>query len=365
MLDIDINSLKNLYTEQALLAQKEGFKIYIFGAGIVGQIVEKQFLEPYGVRADFFVEANAFYRGPREVSGIPVIPYSDVDTLDEKMLLLVAYDYTGLDTYDTPSFDIKGKAFVGDVGTFTGCRQNGCLDVSFFKSRYSEFEKTYAMLSDRTSKEIMVAFFKTRLTSDLIYLKDLWKKDQYFDEEIVDINTIDNYVDCGAFIGDSYDELMRKRSAKELENAWLFEPEQKNLSILQEKYARCSNVDIIAKGVWDERKDLYFNGDGISGTISNTGTRVEVDSIDNICTGHQVDFIKMDIEGSEYNALLGAKKTIQTYLPTLAICVYHKKDDLIKIPNLIQSFTNEYNYFLRIYKPYTHELVLYAVKKSS
>jgi hypothetical protein len=75
----------------------------------------------------------------------------------------------------------------------------------------------------------------------------------------------------------------------------------------------------------------------------------------------RVDFIKMDIEGSELNALQGAQNTIRKYKPILAICVYHKKNDLLTIPAYIHSICPEYKFYLRAHSKYSQELVLYAV----
>lgn len=58
----------------------------------------------------------------------------------------------------------------------------------------------------------------------------------------------------------------------------------------------------------------------------------------------RVDFIKMDIEGAELPALKGALRTIQHFRPRLAICLYHKWDDLATIPAFLQSTGVEYTY---------------------
>ena len=71
----------------------------------------------------------------------------------------------------------------------------------------------------------------------------------------------------------------------------------------------------------------------------------------------------MDIEGSELAALEGAKKTIEKFNPVLAVCVYHKKEDLITLPQFIKNLNCNYNFYLRHHSHLDVELVLYAIPK--
>ena len=71
----------------------------------------------------------------------------------------------------------------------------------------------------------------------------------------------------------------------------------------------------------------------------------------------------MDIEGAEMDALTGAKNTIINNHPCLTICVYHKEDDLIVIPQYINSLVGEgvYDYYLGFHGLNLAELVFYAI----
>jgi FkbM family methyltransferase len=98
--------------------------------------------------------------------------------------------------------------------------------------------------------------------------------------------------------------------------------------------------------------NLTFQGLG-AGRVSNTGSATV------LCTSLDIFFktkggslpsiIKMDIEGSEVAALGGAREIIGEAMPKLAICVYHKLEDLWEVPNKIHEAQTEkcYDYYLR------------------
>lgn len=74
----------------------------------------------------------------------------------------------------------------------------------------------------------------------------------------------------------------------------------------------------------------------------------------------KMDFIKMDIEGSELSALQGATQTLKKFTPKLAISVYHKPDDMIVIPKFINDLNLGYEFYLDHYTPWLEETFLYA-----
>ena len=89
---------------------------------------------------------------------------------------------------------------------------------------------------------------------------------------------------------------------------------------------------------------------------------IPVVTIDSTLNGDVATFLKMDIEGAELQALVGAKETIKKYKPRLAICIYHKLEDIVTIPEYILSLVPEYKFYIRHHHPTIGtETVLYAV----
>ncbi len=109
-----------------------------------------------------------------------------------------------------------------------------------------------------------------------------------------------------------------------------------------------------------------MGGISTSSRFSEIGEEsVNVTSIDAIKQGELkeevVTFIKMDIEGAELEALKGAKQTITRDKPDLAICIYHKDEDIVEIPKYILELNPRYELFLRHYDVTAYETILYAV----
>ena len=219
------------------------------------------------------------------------------------------------------------------------------------------------MLEDDLSKETLLKKLNYLISYNKKYLKEIVRPigNQYFEPDIYKVTSNDYFVDCGAFDGDTLEILMLNVNNK-IKGYYGFEPDDENFLKLHEKSKYCDNVKIFKKGVFKENSLLKFNNSNTSSSqISENGdTEVEVVSLDKTLKDKKVTFVKMDIEGAEYDALLGAKNLIINQKPILAISVYHNFDDLYKIPFLIESFGLKYKYYLRHYTLSSAETVLYA-----
>ena len=122
------------------------------------------------------------------------------------------------------------------------------------------------------------------------------------------------------------------------------------------------NIKVIPFGMWKEKGSLGFDqhGGSVSKIDEELLDKVEVESIDHICFEEKVTFIKMDIEGSEKEALEGAVNVIKRDRPRLAICIYHSPEDLYEIPFWIKSIVPEYKLYVRHHSDGAAETVVYA-----
>ena len=83
--------------------------------------------------------------------------------------------------------------------------------------------------------------------------------------------------------------------------------------------------------------------------------------LDEILADSKPTYIKFDVEGAEHDALVGASETIKANLPVLAVCLYHRPEDLWDLPLLVRSLRPDYRMHVRRYSDERWETVLYAV----
>jgi hypothetical protein len=88
---------------------------------------------------------------------------------------------------------------------------------------------------------------------------------------------------------------------------------------------------------------------------------VECFPLDHLLEDTPSSYLKMDIEGAEYDALIGAQKAITRDRPVLAVCVYHTQNDIWRIPLLIHEMVPDYRFYLRLHEGDCWQTVAYAV----
>lgn len=190
---------------------------------------------------------------------------------------------------------------------------------------------------------------------------------QYFSESFFTFKENDIFVDGGSYNLETSIDIMNI-SKNKVKKIYAFEPVQDNYNncILLKNEYNLNNIDVINVGLWSQKETKIFSSN-ISGDAreSNTGDiKIECDSLDNILDGKEVSIIKLDIEGSELEALKGAKQTIEQYKPILMVCIYHKPNDILELYNMINSIYSDYTYYIRHHTYYDCETVLYAIPKN-
>ncbi len=198
--------------------------------------------------------------------------------------------------------------------------------------------------------------------SHLLYGRTGW---QYFD--MFGPGEKEVFLDVGAFDGGTSADFCRWCDGK-YDGIIALEANKAMAQVCRDRFEKLGlhDAELVEKAAWDKAETLRFNIDeGIyqgGCKVSDSGkVMVEADSIDNILNGRRVSFIKMDIEGSELKALLGAEQTIREFKPRLAISIYHMRKDIVDIPYVINEFNPDYEFAIRQYATYMEETVLYAL----
>lgn len=182
--------------------------------------------------------------------------------------------------------------------------------------------------------------------------------EQYFDFFVPSEREF--FIDAGAYDGQTTIQFS-KWCGDSYSGAILFEPFEETKALIEKNVSKLENIKVYYYAAWDRKEDLFLGGNQSRTTsISDSGRKISGISIDEVVENAEVTFIKMDVEGSECKALLGAKNTIVKFKPRLAICVYHKPNDVIEIPKLLSSFVPEYRFAFRHYTSCMSETVLYA-----
>jgi FkbM family methyltransferase len=158
----------------------------------------------------------------------------------------------------------------------------------------------------------------------------------------------DVVLDCGANVG-VFTRVALDRGAR---TVVAIEPAPENLESLRRNFKEeiaAGRVIVYPKGVWDKEDMLTLRRDpGNTAADSfvmlkdkNTASvQVPLTTIDKLVVElklERVNYIKMDIEGAETNALTGGRATIAKYHPRMSLASYHIPTDAQRIPEMVRQ----------------------------
>ena len=272
-------------------------------------------------------------------TGSPLEVKNKLDALGYKHI-----SYLSLCKYTT--FDLVSPPFIMDF-------QKDYLDNK------KKYQYTFDLLEDEKSKRVFEKVINFKISFDYNFMQGFTNnfEEQYFDKDL--IPKIDNisFIDAGSYVGDTLPTIIK--NFPNFNKIYCIEPNDLHLSIAKKNFAQYENIEFIHCGLGKEK--ILTKGDNKNtNNCAHDYQASNINTIDNLIN-EKVDFIKMDIEGAEQDAIQGAQNIIQKYTPILAICIYHKAEDWYKVPEEVLKINSKYKVYIRHYMEGIFETVMYFI----
>lgn len=242
---------------------------------------------------------------------------------------------------------------------------------AIFKLYRKEVISCYDLFEDQFSKDTYAHIVCCYLANEMpesYYVSP----DEYFWLKEFKALRNETYIDCGAFTGDTIEKYIWAKNGY-FKRIIAFEPDKQNYEAMRCRTDRLKkewnlaedSIKLFCCGVGSEKRMESFLANGTIGSIcvsegvNETSENIDIISLDEFID-EPYDFIKVDIEGYEYNMLLGAQESIRKNKPIIAICIYHNTVDMFSLMLYIHKLVPEYKFSVRHHSAIWEDTVLYA-----
>lgn len=356
------NFEKGIAKRESIIKQlkADNVPVVIYGTGKFGKSTA-EYVTGHDISVSYFLDDERYWYPGKTM----IIGGSSIECVTRKQLLEKGESYNvllGMIDYSLLC-DLRKE--------FTNCHYVDYLDVfpshimskEFLSENSDIIKKIYGDLCDDESKQVLEAYLYGRYTGDVKPLNELVHDSRYlYDWELLGLSKDDVVIDGGAYAGDSILEM--KEYLGELPcKIYAFEPDKNNVEKIALHFSdkELEHISIIAAGLYSRDGVMHFSATGTLGSkISEEAEdTITIQALDKHSEYENVTIIKMDIEGSESEALKGGSELLRANKPNLAVCIYHKNEDLITIYEFLKQF--DYHFYLRQHSSCVEETVLYAI----
>ena len=345
------------------LPEVRGKKVYVWGTGNSLNMYRLGFSRIPDFKICAYVDSDKNKQG-KIIDNIKVISPNEISSTDDIIILVASPQRNVYDAIVKQSGNLWPRG--GEVRVCT-------IDAGIFSLYKNEVIKAFDSLDDMESKKVFFELIKKRSLSEELG-EDTYYLNQYFAmPKFMQHNANEIFIDCGAYVGDTLEQYIWNKSGV-FKKIIAFEPDQVNYRALKHRIDRLKNewsiseskLQIFPYAVSNENTTYSIeriDGSGLDTRIkkSDPGKSDECLSVTlNEYIESSQTIIKADIEGFEYQMLLGAAEGIKKYYPKLAICIYHNAIDMFSIPLFIKNNFPDYKLSVRHHTYFYDETVLYA-----
>lgn len=323
-----------------------GLPVVIYGMGNGADNIIKK-LDEYGVSVTDFFASNDFVRG-QSFHGKRVKRLSEIENELDKFIVLIGFGTQLTEVMDNiKSIAKRHTVLAPNVPVFG----DNFFDRDFAEKNSDKLQRSFELFAEEKSRKVFENIVRFNYTGRLEYLFMAESdKDEVFND-ILKLNDNEDYLDLGAYRGDTVDEFLKYSNGK-YSSITALEPDGKTYKKLTEHCGTLKSFDAINAAVWRNDGEIYFDKKGgRMSAVSDSGVKIKAVSVDSLFSDKSVSYIKADVEGCEYEMLLGAENTIRKHKPKLNIALYHRGEDIFKLPLMIKELQPDYKFYLR-HHPY-------------
>lgn len=315
--------------------------VFIYGMGD-GALKIMYVFNKYKIPVAGFFASDEFVRG-HEFCGHLVHKLSELEEKVDDFIIVLAFAAGYQSLYEKIKNIAKKHTVIAPDVPVAG---DGLFTYEYCLENAAEIQQVYDMLADDDSKKVFADVMNFKISGKIEYLDRCTSEKSSVYNDIIRPSSDETYIDLGAYNGDTVSEFISY--AKDYKKIIALEPDSKNFKKLVRNTENFSNIETHNAVAWNCDTCIPFDSrNGRQSSVKKSGVLSQARSVDSILDGSEAGIIKMDIEGAEYQAIKGAENTIRRHSPKLMISLYHRNEDMFKIPLLIQSINPDYKFFIR------------------
>lgn len=314
--------------------------IYIYGMGNGSEKILHLF-KHFGISCEGIFASDDFVRG-QSFCGYKVQRFSDIMSDSSDKLIVLGFG-SSLDEIMARVESIEQRFEL--IAPDTSVTDNGFFDKQRFLDLYTKAERAYSLLEDELSRKTFECITAYKITGNTEYLRKCFC-DESDSQALLSLTDSEIYFDLGAYRGDTVDSFVAHTNGRYNRIAAV-EPNARNFRKCEQNTAKYPNVTLYNAAAWSECTTLTFSSSaGRQAKVSDKGTPVQALTLDSIaqsgCT-----YVKYDVEGADYEALLGSVRTIRKFSPKICAALYHKPYDYFLLPLVLNRINADYKLYLR------------------
>ncbi len=333
--------------------------VFIYGMGD-GALKIMGVFEQYGIPLAGFFASDEFVRG-HTFQGHLVHTLSQIEALIDDFVIVLAFAAGYQSLYDRINEIAKRHILLAPDVPVAG---KGLFTYAYCHENAEKIQAVYDMLADEKSRQTYADVLNFKISGKIEYLNNCTSPREEIYGGIIPLGDNEIFADLGAYNGDTAAEFI-EACGNSFHSIYAFEPNPKNFRKLTKNLPESEKITLFNAAAGSENGTVKISAnEGRMSRENGSGKTAEIPvlALDK-AVPENVTLLKLDVEGSEREAVLGARRHIAGGAKILC-SLYHRNEDMFDLPLLIKSINPELKLYVRhqLYIP-AWETNLYAVPK--